>query len=176
MNDDAKNNPGRIINAYFSATTTLPKTKQVVMLYDGAIRYAQQALEAIGEGDIEKRFKALTQASAIISGLHGCLDFTGGGEVARILDGFYSTIAAEINDAIKVENKEKCLDIITELKNMRDAWTQIDGQQHNGSAPAQSSLPEMINVNSSSQKQQSASTYTVTGASSVDTSNFAFSA
>ena len=48
------------------------KTKQVVMLYEGAIRSVQQAKAAIEEGDIETRFNALTKACEIVR----CAKFT----------------------------------------------------------------------------------------------------
>ena len=69
-------------NAYSRANHTVPKTRQVVMLYDGAIRFMKQAIEAIGAKDYETRYHKLTRVSDILVGLQACLDFNAGGEAA----------------------------------------------------------------------------------------------
>lgn len=71
---------------------TVAKTRQVVMLYDGAIRYMQQAKQAINNKEIEERYKLLVRVSEILMGLQSALDFEQGGDVARILYDFYSLI------------------------------------------------------------------------------------
>jgi flagellar biosynthetic protein FliS len=70
--------------AYAAATQTVAGTRQVVMLYDGAIRFVQQAKEAIRERRIEDRYNLLMKASGIVSGLQNCLDFERGGKIAKI--------------------------------------------------------------------------------------------
>ena len=82
--------------AYAAATQTVAKTKQVVMLYDGVIRFLQQAKEAISEKRIEDRYNLLIKASAIISGLQSCLDFEKGGDIAKVLYNFYVNIDGRI--------------------------------------------------------------------------------
>ncbi len=118
----------RIFEAYFQAAQTLPKTRQVVMLYDGAIKFMVQARDAIPAGDIESCSNALTKAGNIIFGLHGCLDFNQGGNISMILDSFYSTIFAEINEIQTTRSATKCDEIIAELKAMRESWAEIDSK------------------------------------------------
>lgn len=114
------------LNAYTRATHTVAKTRQVVMLYDGAIRCLKQAAEAMGTGAIEERYNKLTRASEIISGLQNSLDFGAGGDTARVLYDFYSSVDARIHNQHRQPNAEHCQALVTELKEMRDVWDSID--------------------------------------------------
>ena len=113
-------------NAYNMASQTVPKTRQVVMLYYGATRFLKQARQAIDENRIEDRFHLLNKASEVIVGLQACLDFENGGEIAQILFDYYSSIDARIL-YVQRKNDGKILDaVIAEVKKMRDAWYDID--------------------------------------------------
>ena len=112
--------------AYSRATHTVAKTKQVVMLYDGAIRNLQQAKEAISERRIEDRFNLLARASEIVLGLQGCIDFDNGGAVATTLFDFYSSIDSRIMSIHRNNSIETCDQLIKELKEMREIWNEID--------------------------------------------------
>lgn len=112
--------------AYASATQTVAKTKQVVLLYDATIRYLQQVKEAIAEKRIEDRYTLLIKASEIIFGLQSCLDFENGRDIARILYNFYSSIDSRMFSIHRTNSIETCDEIIAELKQMRDVWQEID--------------------------------------------------
>jgi flagellar protein FliS len=116
--------------AYLKATNTVAKTRQVVMLYDGAIRFVKQAAIAIEETRIEDRFNLLCKASEIMVGLQGSIDFENGGEVASVLHAFYTSISRRIISVNftkdKVLGQQQCNEIIEELKQMRDVWDSID--------------------------------------------------
>lgn len=113
--------------AYATATQTVPGTRQVVMLYDGVVRYLQQAREAMQGGRIEERYNLLIKASEIIFGLQSCLDFDNGGDIAKILHNFYSSADARIFALHRAGNPEEYDRIITDIRQMRDAWSAIDG-------------------------------------------------
>jgi flagellar protein FliS len=112
--------------AYSRANHTVSKTRQVVMLYDGAIRFIQQAIEAIEAKDYEKRYHRLTRASDILIGLQSCLDFDAGGDSAKVLYDFYSSLDLRIFAIHRSNDANACLEIISELKDMRDVWNRID--------------------------------------------------
>ena len=112
--------------AYAAATQTVARTKQIVLLYDGVIRFIKQAKEAIGENRIEDRYKLLIKASEIIGGLQACLDFENGGEVAKILYGFYASIDGRIFSVHRTNSIDTCDQVIAELKQMRHVWQEID--------------------------------------------------
>lgn len=114
--------------AYSLATRTVSKTRQVVMLYDGAIRYLQQARSAIEANRIEERFNLLQRASEVVIGLQSSIDFDSGGEVAHTLHRFYTDISMRILavNFKDVEGVNLCNGIIHDLKQMRDIWDGID--------------------------------------------------
>lgn len=121
--------------AYAAATQTVAKTKQIVLLYDGIIRFVQQAKEAIREKRIEDRYHILTKANEIIMGLQGCLDFENGGQIAKILYNFYTNISGNIYAIHRTNSIESCDEVIAELKKMRDVWDEIDQNASTGGTP-----------------------------------------
>lgn len=125
--------------AYSRATHTVNKTRQVVMMYDGAIRFLQQAAEAIEQKDYEARYNKLTRVSDIIIGLQACLDFEQGGSSARILFDFYSTMDMRIFGLHRSNDLDACKSIVAELKEMRDAWDRIDRSQEQKTAEPEKS-------------------------------------
>jgi len=127
--------------AYATARQTVAKTRQIVMLYDGAIRYLQQASEAIREKRIEDRYHLLVKASEIVSGLQGCLDFEKGGQVASLLHHFYTSVDLRIFSLHRTASAEACEQIIRDLKQMRDVWHEIDGQQGSGETASGGNAP-----------------------------------
>ncbi|MCQ6468560.1 flagellar export chaperone FliS, partial [Vibrio parahaemolyticus] len=78
--------------AYAAANMTVGKTRQVVMLYDGVMRFVQQAIEAIKKEDYETRYNLLVKSSEIITGMQNSLDFENGGEIAKLLYDYYASI------------------------------------------------------------------------------------
>lgn len=117
--------------AYTNAAMTVGKTRQVVMLYDGAIRFVQQAAEAIRRGDFETRYNLLAKANAVISGLQNSLDHEKGGEIAKLLHDYYASIDARLFSVHRTNDTAVLEGVLKELRMMRDAWQEID-QKHSG--------------------------------------------
>lgn len=133
-------------SAYSSAYQTLSKTRQLVMLYDGAIKFIMQAKEAIREGRIEDRFNLTVKAMDIIQALQGCLDFEQGGEIALILNDYYSGLDARILQLNWKNEESQCDPIIRDLKRLRDAWDQIDRKGAEGAISA-NATDKQLDVN-----------------------------
>ena len=113
--------------AYFHATHTVAKTRQVVMLYDGIISFLKQAKDAIAEKRIEDRFLLLQRASKVITGLQSSIDFEKGGDIANILHSFYTNMSMRILSInFEREGAALCDTLIEEIKQMRDVWENID--------------------------------------------------
>lgn len=128
--------PKQPFQAYANAAMTVSKTRQVVMLYDGMIRFVQQAVEAIGRKDYEARFNLLAKTSAILNGLQNSLDHEQGGEIARILDGFYAAMDAKISRVHHTNDVQTLETALKELRNMRDAWQAVETQTGQQETPA----------------------------------------
>ena len=122
--------------AYANAAMTVGKVRQVVMLYDGAIRFVQQAVEAIGKGDFETRYNQLLKTSEILVGLQSSLDFEQGGDIAKILYDYYASMDARLFTVHRSNDVKTCEAVIKELKMMRNAWDEID--RNNARQAAQS--------------------------------------
>lgn len=137
--------------AYAAATQTVAKTRQIVLLYDGVIRFVQQARTAIVEKRIEDRFNLLIKASEVVSGLQACLDFEKGGEIAKVLYSFYSSIDSRIFSIHRTNSAETCDEIIAELRQMRDAWQEIDKQMASSESGGETPNP----APASAQEEQS---------------------
>lgn len=130
------------ISAYTRATHTVAKTRQVVMLYDGAIRFLKQAAEAMEQNAIEERYLKLTRVSDVLSGLQNSLDFEAGGQTAYVLFDFYGSLDARIQMLHRQPDAAACRKIIDELKEMRDVWDTIDRGKEAGQAQPSTPAPQ----------------------------------
>lgn len=130
--------------AYATANMTVGKTRQVVMLYDGAMRFVQQAIEAIKKEDYETRYNLLAKTSEIISGLQNSLDFENGGDIAKLLHDYYTSIDVRIFSVHRSNNISVLEAVLKELRMMRNAWHEIDqadsASKNAASAPARSAV------------------------------------
>ncbi len=113
-------------HAYSRATHSVGKTRQVVMLYDGAIRFLQQAKVAMEGGDINERYNKLARTGEIVMGLQSCLDFDSGGDTAKVLYDFYASVDMRILALHRTNDAVACEQILGDLKDMRDVWDRID--------------------------------------------------
>ncbi|MDA0782726.1 MAG: flagellar export chaperone FliS [Rickettsiales bacterium] len=114
-------------NAYQRASETVSEVRQVIMLYEGAINFIEQAKEAIQEQNYEKRYNLINKAIAIVTGLNSCLEFNDEtSEVATALDEYYQSLDMRLlyintNDSIK-----ECDGVIGDLRVMLDAWRDVE--------------------------------------------------
>ncbi len=98
-----------------TSITTSNQTQLVVMLYDGALRFLHQGVEAIRRNDIEGKSTACDRALAIVQHLHLSLDMERGEEISSELERLYSFVIAQIVegsgqfDAGKLEEAIKVL-------------------------------------------------------------------
>jgi flagellar secretion chaperone FliS len=83
-------NYGRVANAESDPL------RQVVMLYDGAIKFLRLSASAIETGDLPGKAEHTARALEIVGYLQSVLDFERGGEVAPTLDRLYSSVTAII--------------------------------------------------------------------------------
>jgi flagellar secretion chaperone FliS len=96
--------------------------RQVVMLYDGAIKFLRLAAADIESGDLVAKGEHTNRALDIISYLQSILDFERGGEVAPILNVLYLSVSGEILRAsAKLDSAQmhRAADLLVPV---RDAW------------------------------------------------------
>jgi len=95
------------------------------MLHDRAITLLKEAVAAIEEGDIERRWHANNIAIRIISHLAMTLDMEKGGQIADSLDHIYRFILARLGEVEIRNDAQIARDIIDLLEPLRQSWHQL---------------------------------------------------
>lgn len=98
----------------------------VVMLYDRAIVDLQEAMAAVGRGDIEVRTKHLKHFCTVINQLDCSLDYERGGEVARDLAKSYQYARAQAIAAAAMNSKRILIALSEHFSTLRDAWLEAE--------------------------------------------------
>ena len=107
---------GRIANA---ETNPL---KQIVMLYDGAIKFLNMSAADIENKDYIAKAEHTSRALDIVNYLQSILDFERGGNVAASLDKLYRSIQILVlraSSELDAELMRKAADLLAPV---RDAW------------------------------------------------------
>ncbi len=113
-------------NAYKKASVnTLDQNKLIIMLYDGAIKNANFAVQYMESGEIEKVHDSLIKAKNIVTELLATLNMEQGGEIAKNLKSLYSYMFSQLVEANMEKKSEPVLAVIDLLKELRGAWVQI---------------------------------------------------
>ena len=115
----------RAMSAYGQAAETLPPARQIVLLYDGAIRRITEARRALELGRINDRYIAVHKATAIIDALHACLDYERGGEIARRLGQIYTYVSFRLQRINLNGDVAICDELVLRLGELRASWAQI---------------------------------------------------
>jgi flagellar protein FliS len=97
----------------------------VVMLYDGALRFCDQAATAMDAGDMTTKAVAMSRAFAILAELQNTLNVKEGGEVALQLDALYAHMNDRLVDANIQRSSAPIRDVMRLLTPLRDAWSQL---------------------------------------------------
>jgi flagellar secretion chaperone FliS len=97
----------------------------VVMLYDGGLRFLEQAAEAMDNGDMVAKATAMSRSFAILAELQNTLNVGEGGELARQLDALYGYMNDRLVDANTQRSSAPIRDVIRLMQPLRDAWSQV---------------------------------------------------
>ncbi|HKL26009.1 MAG TPA: flagellar export chaperone FliS [Desulfuromonadales bacterium] len=113
------------LNQYRNNQVATAKPEQLlIMLYDGAIRFARQAREAISMGDRVKKLEMISKTMAIITEFSNTLDREVGGEIADNLDALYDFMIRELTQA-NLKNDEQRLEVVEQLLiDLRTTWAE----------------------------------------------------
>ncbi len=130
----------RAAAAYGRASETISPARQIVMLYDGAMRRVAQARAAILERRVEDRYRHVMQAHAIINSLQAVLDLERGGEVARLLDRLYGYILHRLVQINLRDDPAICDELAARLGELRSSWAAIAEGEPAPTGPSKVSL------------------------------------
>ena len=96
----------------------------VVMLYDGCLRFLNQAAYAMRGGDIAESNARLSRAEAIIEELHATLDMEKGGEIAENLRSIYTFLSGYLIESVTQQDPVKLRRAMDLLMELREAFSQ----------------------------------------------------
>ena len=122
-------------NDYYKETQirSASPAELVLLLYDGAINFLNQARYHLQTGNIEARVTLINRAVDIISELLGGLNLTEGGEYAARLSQLYTYMIPKLIEANVTRTPEPITEVLGLLTTLRDAWRLV---VHGQKAPA----------------------------------------
>ncbi len=94
-----------------------------LMLYDGAIKFCNLALEAINADEIEKAHINIVKVEHIIEEFQGTLNHKY--PVADDFEAVYAYLMRRLREANIRKDKEILEEVLGHLRTMRDAWKEV---------------------------------------------------
>lgn len=111
------------------ATQTASPGQLVLMLFDGAIRFLECALNGFGSEDIVESYQTINnnvlRAQAIIHELNLSLNMEQGGECAQTLRRLYDYFDRRLQESNLQKVPAGIEEVIRRLTTLRDAWSQM---------------------------------------------------
>lgn len=118
----------KIVNQYNNLNLNINDPyKLILILYEGALRFANFAKKAINDENIEKKVKYINKTIAIFEELINSLDFEKGGEIAYYLNGLYAYQMELLTKANAQNNTEYIDQVIHVIKELMQAWKEETG-------------------------------------------------
>jgi len=97
---------------------------QIVLLYEGAIRFGGQHLAFLERRDIEAAHRASIRCQDIVSALRGSLDLSAG-PIAIQLDALYGFVLRRLIGGNVTKDPRPTEEALQVLRGLLDAWRQI---------------------------------------------------
>ena len=108
---------------------TANQGKLIVMLYDGAIKFCNIAIENMQPKTYDIANINIIKAQDIINELILALNMNDGGDVARNLFNLYIYFKKQLLEANIQKNSDILKNVVKLLKELRDAWDKISAQE-----------------------------------------------
>lgn len=106
-----------------NAVQTASPAKLTLMLYDGAVKFSNIALEAMEEGNIEKAHTNIIKVQNIIVEFRSTLDMKY--PVAKDFDVVYDYIYRRLVEANMKKDKVIMEEALKYIKEMRETWKEV---------------------------------------------------
>jgi len=111
------------VGAYRSVElNTADKEQALLLLYEGAIRFARQAGECIEKGDRAGKADRLFRVGRILDGLQGALDVERAGELGENLERLYAYLLLRVTEANLTEDRAKIEEVTQILETLHKGW------------------------------------------------------
>ena len=109
--------------AYLESTVMTARPEQLqLMLYEGAIRFAQNLRSTLQSGDFEGAYKAYDRVSAILNELHHGLRPSANQELCEKYSALYDFVQRRLDEASLKREGVIVDDALTILNHLRQTW------------------------------------------------------
>lgn len=102
---------------------TASPAELTLMLYEGAIKFANLAIAGIEEKDIQKAHTNIIKVERIIEEFQATLDHKY--PVAKDFDNVYNYLLIRLKEANIKKDKEIVEEVLKHLRTMRDTWKEV---------------------------------------------------
>lgn len=130
-----------------------------IALYDGIVRFMNEAIDAVDQNDADRRRAAVKRAMDIVMHLQVTLDRNQGGKPAEALTEFYTAMFALMLQGSQANSRQKFEQVIADVRNVREAWKQALSETTSASAgqsaPSSSNFDGVLPQFSMSQREGS---------------------
>ena len=110
---------------------TSSQGKLIIMMYEGALKFVNLAIEGVDNKDLSKKGSYINKAHDIINELSFALDMKKGGEVAQKLETLYQFVLHQLTLA-NIKSDRKALEsILSVLLPLQEAWTELFARSKN---------------------------------------------
>ena len=116
----------------------------LVMLYDGAVKFMNQAIECQEKSDMAGKGAYVSKAMAIISEFKSTLSFAYDKDLATNLDRLYTFINDKLIKANITKDSNHIHEAVKITIILRDAWKQLQVQEQ-GKASSETNAPNQDN-------------------------------
>ena len=103
---------------------TAPPERLLIMLFDGAVRFANAGIKAMQEKNIEVAHRNCIKVQNILTELMSTLRFDIGGEIAENLFRLYEYLHRRTVQANIQKDPQILMEVLGHLKDLREAWVQ----------------------------------------------------
>ncbi|MEO5339753.1 MAG: flagellar export chaperone FliS [Magnetococcus sp. MYC-9] len=107
----------------------------LIQLYEGAIRFLEQAVLACEEGQVDEFKDLLARGRRIIEEFQRTLDFGQGGSVPAQLNDLYEYMLERLTQAGLTHDSQYIQDVVTNLRTLLEGWRSLGVGAGADSAP-----------------------------------------
>ena len=113
------------VNKYKQTSVTTASRGQVLlMLYEGAIRFCKQGIEAMQKKDLAEKGKYILKVQDIINELSVTLDHNVGGDISKELERLYVFMIDQLTQANITNDPKYFESVLKLLETLHDGWKQ----------------------------------------------------
>lgn len=121
--------------------TTASKGTLILLAYEGAMKFINQACMHIEKGNIPEKCERISRAMAIIGELTASLDMEAGGEIAENLKALYDYMMLRLPEANLNSDPRILEEVWSILKTLYDGWVEVVAKSETAASEVKRVVP-----------------------------------